>query len=99
MADVLSLAVLGLVLIGASTVASALYCALIALARWLARAWRSRRQAPDAAVQAAPPSAVAVLRLWLPCHRPRCGHLQTVHHMTVTGLARCSGCGAEQPLP
>ncbi|MFE6853463.1 hypothetical protein ACFVDH_22065 [Streptomyces sp. NPDC057674] len=101
MADFLSLGVLGLVLIGAGTVAAGLYCATVALARVLARGWRRIRAARPRRAPARVPvrATVTVLQLWLPCHKPRCGHLSTVHHLTATGQARCSGCGSVQPLP
>ncbi|MFJ8842982.1 hypothetical protein ACIRFF_08770 [Streptomyces cyaneofuscatus] len=38
------------------------------------------------------PSRDTETRVWVACHRPRCGHMQWPHDVTSEGL-RCTHCG------
>ncbi|MYR36412.1 hypothetical protein [Streptomyces sp. CFMR 7] len=41
---------------------------------------------------ATPPARDTERRMWVACHRPRCGHMEWPHDVTAAGL-RCTHCG------
>ncbi|MFE6223306.1 hypothetical protein [Streptomyces sp. NPDC057854] len=100
MRDVLALGVLGLLLVGAGTVAVAVVCATVTAARAV-RALAGLRRRP---LRTGPRPAAALLPgvrpfVWLQCDAVRCAHLQTPHYPAGPGYVSCSGCGARRPSP
>ncbi|MFI9005081.1 hypothetical protein [Streptomyces sp. NPDC053541] len=93
MYDVLPLAVLVLLVLGAATVTVGIVCAMLAAGRVLRRLVAPRPQ---------PPVAIPAQRrgcVWLACHAPRCGHLQTPHYPAGPGYVMCDQCGTHRRAP
>ncbi|MER8042731.1 hypothetical protein [Streptomyces sp. NPDC094032] len=92
MADLLALGLLGLLLLGAATLAAALVCATVAAGRAL-----RRRPVPEPLPAAELPAPR--LFVWLACHTPRCGHLETAHYPAGPGYVMCDQCGTHRRAP
>ncbi|BAU83318.1 hypothetical protein SLA_2391 [Streptomyces laurentii] len=92
MHDLLPCAVLVLLAVGAATVAVGIVCAVLAAGRAL-RHLVSPRPRPAAELPA-PRRCV-----WLACHTPRCGHMQTPHYPAGPGYVMCDRCGAHRRTP
>ncbi|MFJ4907698.1 hypothetical protein ACIQCR_24715 [Streptomyces sp. NPDC093249] len=95
MRDGLALAVLVLLVLGAATAAVGVVCAAVAGARALRRVVRPvpRRRG------AAPAALVPQRYVWLACHTPRCGHLETEHYPAGPGRVVCHRCGTVRFRP
>lgn len=93
MRDLLPLALLVLLALGAATVTVGIVCAVLAAGRALRRLLSPRPQ-PAAAVVPAPRRYV-----WLACHTPRCGHLETPHYPAGPGYVMCDHCGTHRRAP
>ncbi|MEV7282850.1 hypothetical protein [Streptomyces sp. NPDC093111] len=96
MRDVLPIAVLVLLVLGAGVVVTAAACLTIAGARQVRR--RARRQSAEAPAR---PAHVPLQRrvVWLACHTLSCGHLRTPHYPAGPGYVMCDQCGAHRRDP
>ncbi|MBD0707369.1 MULTISPECIES: hypothetical protein [unclassified Streptomyces] len=95
MRDGLALAVIALLVLGAATAAVGAVCVAAAAARAVRRLIRPgpRRRTPS------PLLPVPQRYVWLACHTPRCGHLETEHYPAGPGRVVCHRCGTVRDRP
>lgn len=94
MRDALALVVLGLLLLGTSTVVVGIVCLTAAGGRALHRFLFPRPRVRLVRVVPAPRRYV-----WVACDTPRCGHLETPHYPAGPGRVECNHCGIVRPRP
>ncbi|MFE9737313.1 hypothetical protein [Streptomyces sp. NPDC006477] len=95
MRDALPLGVLVLLLLGAATVLVGVLCLATAGLRGVHRFLHPKpRRRPSTPLVPVPRRYV-----WLACHTPRCGHLETPHYPAGPGRVACDHCGVVRPAP
>ncbi|MFE7517660.1 hypothetical protein ACFU8I_41500 [Streptomyces sp. NPDC057540] len=87
-------AVLALLLIGATAVVVGVVCGAVAGGRAL---YRFLFPPPRVRLVRVVPAPLRFV--WLVCHTPLCGHLQTEHYPAGPGRVACNGCGTVRPRP